>query len=424
MPVFIPLARHGQVAPASAKPALTPKEALAAKTKAHAAKSKGAPVSVKTPEAPKPAAFEAALVNAGADEAVAALAQAGEGATALVDAWAAASNGAALVEAAESEAVNGAARKAARRAINVLRSRGVSIPTRARVVKIEPGLEAEAAMSPPDAMGALLFSITRREPSGRYHIGELVVREPFGIVEAGAGWLSGSQLKENRNRSLEGFGTAPVPVPLEWARHRIAAARKLNGVSGQVLPLGLERFGDLLDPVPEAAPAHPLASLEAEITAERAAAAAAASESLHNEPEFRGWLPDQGALQELIHKVSERLTPGETPSNDAIDAFFSEEMSAATDRFFLPEVRAIVADRMRDAAISIRARKGDRAAADVLGVARAVREAGLITAPPRDIPFLVAFFRTGLGYLAQQNNGQIRLSAPGAGAPQASPPSP
>ncbi len=376
---------------------------------------------MKAPESAKPAAFDAALVNVSADEAVAALAKAGDAAAALVDAWAAASNGAAIAEVAEADAVSSAARKAARRALNVLRSRGVSVPTRARVVKVEPGLEAEAALSPPDAQGAMLFSITRRDPSGRYHVGEVVVREPFGIVEAGAGWLSGSQLKENRNRSLEGFGTAPVPVPLDWARHRIAAARKLNAASKQILPLGLERFGDLLDPVPEAAPAHPLAYLEAEITAERAAAAAAASEALHREPEFRGWLPDRGALQELIHKVSERLTPGEQPSNEAIDALFSEEMSAATDRFFLPEVRAIVADRMRDSAISIRARKGDRAAADVLGVARAVREAGLITSPPRDIPFLVAFFRSGLGYLAHQNGGQLRLSAPGTAAPQAAP---
>ncbi len=99
-------------------------------------------------------------------------------------------------------------------------------------------------------------------------------------------------------------------------------------------------------------------------------------------------------------------------------------MSAATDRFFLPEVRAVVAERMRDAAISIRARKGDRAAGDALAVARAVREAGLITSPPRDIPFLMAFFRTGLGYLAQQTGGQIRLSAPGTAAPQPAPPSP
>ncbi len=159
----------------------------------------------------------------------------------------------------------------------MLRSRGVSVPTRARVVKVDTALEAEATLSPPDPQGAMLFSISRREPSGRYHVGEVVIREPWGIVEAGAGWLSGSQLKENRNRTMEGFGTAPVAVPVAWARHRIAEARKLNAASGQVLPLGLERFGDLLDPVPEAKPAHPLAYLEEELTAERAATAAAGS---------------------------------------------------------------------------------------------------------------------------------------------------
>jgi hypothetical protein len=70
---------------------------------------------------------------------------------------------------------------------------------------------------------------------------------------------------------------------------------------------------------------------------------------------------------------------------------------------------------MRDAALSIRARKGDRAATDVIGVARAVREAGLITSPPRDIPFLVGFFQMGLSYLAARDGGQIRVPVqPGA----------
>ncbi len=99
-------------------------------------------------------------------------------------------------------------------------------------------------------------------------------------------------------------------------------------------------------------------------------------------------------------------------------ALLEEEASAATDRFFSPEVRAIVAERMRDSAISIRARKGDRAAAEVLGVARAVVEAGLITSPPREIPFLVAFFQKGLSYLAAaEGGGQLRLPVPAA-APQ------
>jgi hypothetical protein len=64
---------------------------------------------------------------------------------------------------------------------------------------------------------------------------------------------------------------------------------------------------------------------------------------------------------------------------------------------------------MRDAAISIRARKGDSRATEVLAVARAVREAGLITSPPREIPFLVAFVQKGIGALAQQGGGSLRI---------------
>jgi hypothetical protein len=423
MPVFIPLARAGQVAPASAKPALTPKEALAAKTRAHAPKS--APKAPPKPGAPESgAAFDAALVSVGADGAVAALAQAGQAAVALVDAWAAACNGAAIAEAAESDAVAGAARKAARRALNVLRSRGVAFPTRARVVKIDDRAEVsvEATLIPPDGQGSLAITITRKEASGRYHLGEVIVREPFGILQAGSGWLSGSQIKENRTRALEGYGVAPVPVPVEWARYRIAAARKLNAASGQVLPLGLERCGELLEPAPETAPAHPVADLEADLTSEQVTAAAGTSVHLHAEPEFRGWFPDGGALDELLRKLGERMGGSSDRSDDTFKTLLGEETEAATDRFFSPEVRALVASRMRDAAISIRARKGDRAAADVLGVARAVLDAGLITAPPREIPFLVRFFEKGIAYLAQQGGGQLRIPVAAAPPPPAEAP--
>jgi hypothetical protein len=74
---------------------------------------------------------------------------------------------------------------------------------------------------------------------------------------------------------------------------------------------------------------------------------------------------------------------------------------------------------MRDAAISVRARLGDRRASEVLGVARAVREAGLITSPPREIPFLTVFFQKALSLMMQQANGQLRIPMRmGARAPQ------
>ena len=194
----------------------------------------------------------------------------------------------------------------------------------------------------------------------------------------------------------------------------VAAARKLNAASGQILPLGLEGCRALIEPVPEGEPAHPLADIEAALDPARAADAVPASASLHNEPEFRSWLPDRGALDELLQKVGERLGPAGASDADAVGAALREETDAATDRFFSPELRGVVVARMRDAAISIRARKGDARAAEVLSLARVVKDAGLITSPPREIPFLVGFFQKALGILAQQGGGQLRVPVAGA----------
>jgi len=424
MPVFVPLARAGQFAPASVKPALTPKEALAARTKAHAGKAPAKPVSKAPSSTPAvaTAGFDAALVNVGAAEAVAALVSAGEGAAALVDAWLGASNAAAIAEAVESEAAPSAARKAARRAINVLRARGVAVPTRTHVVKMDDAggeTVVEATLSPPDAYGTESFILTSKHPSGRYHLAEFIIREPHGILDAASGWLSGSQLKDSRSRHQERHGAPAATVPVEWARHRIAAARQLNTATGQVVPLGYDRCLELLEPVPEAAPPHPVADLDAAITSEQAAAAAPLSARLHEDPVFRDWLPDRGALDDLLQRTGQRLNEETAKDGEVISAALREEMEAATDRFFSPEARAIVASRMRDSAISVRARKGDRAASEVLAVARAVVEAGLITSPPREIAFLVAFFQKALSWMAQQSGGELRLPVSGMSPRQA-----
>jgi hypothetical protein len=114
----------------------------------------------------------------------------------------------------------------------------------------------------------------------------------------------------------------------------------------------------------------------------------------------------------MLQKLGERLGPEGVKDGDKFNAGLREETSVSTDRFFTPELRTALAARMRDAAISVRARKGDERATDVLAVARAVQEAGLITSPPREIPFLVAFFQKAIGFLAQQGGGQIRIPVP------------
>jgi hypothetical protein len=306
----------------------------------------------------------------------------------------------------------------------VMRARGVALPTRARVMKIDDRAEVsvDATFVPPDASGVFVVTISRRDASGRNHLAEVIMREQLGIIQAGSGWLSGSKVKQIQTRAADGLGVAPVPVPVDWARHRIAVARRQNGLTGQVLPLGFEGCRDVVEPAPDAEPPHPLADLIAEVSSERAATAALMSANLHAEPEFASWLPDRAALDELLQKVGERIDPQDKDAPGKVSAVVNEEADAATDRFFSPEVRAVVALRMRDAAISVRARLGDRRASEVLGVARAVREAGLITSPPREIPFLVVFFQKALSLLMRQSGGQLRIPMRmGARAPQPEP---
>lgn len=413
---------------AANKPALTAKEALAAKAKA--AQAKGPKAAVRTDE-PAPAAvetpaFDQADLTATWDAAIEAARKAGDRASALVDAWLAGSNVEAIAAVADADAAPNVARKAARRALNVLKSRGTAIPTKPRVARIDSRAEValEATFLPPDSSGTTAISITSRDASGRYHLAEVIVRENVGIVNAGSAWLSGSQLREGRARALEGLGVAPVQVPVDWARARIAAAKKQNAASGRILPLGLEGCQELIEPAPEAAPTHPVADLEEQVTSELASARTPGSDSLHGEPEFRSWLPDRGTLEDLLQRLGQRLGPQGTQDQQFVNTALREEMESSTDRFFSPEVRNVVAARMQDAAISVRARKGNERALDVLAVARAIREAGLITSPPREIPFLVAFMDKGISLLAHQGGGSLRIpmAAP-APQPPAAPPS-
>ncbi len=420
--MFVPLARAGQVT-ASKPTALTPKEALAAKTKAHAAKAghvkheEAAPAAAKSPQE-----HSAEALAAGWDNAKSFVDQAGDGAPALVDAWLAGANTTAIAAVADAADVSSAARKAARRALSVLKSRGVAIPERPKAARLDELRETlEATMLPSDSFGTWSIAITSRDSSGRYRIAEVIAREPAGVIQAAGGWLSGSQLKEGRARAQNNIGMTPVVVPLAWARSRIAAALAMNAKSGQVVPLGYESCRELAEVASEGEAPHPVADLEGKVTSELAAERAAASATLHEEPEFFGWMPDRRALDELVQHVGQRLGPAGTPDQEVVDAALREETEAATDRYFEPQVREQLAARMRDSAISVRARKGDERALDVLAVARAIKDAGLITSPPREIPFLLLFFQKALSALARMGGGKLTVPRSPQPAPAPAP---
>ncbi len=387
----------------SANKPKTAKEALLAKAAQQPAKP-----------APEKAAPKAKIelkkewISAGAEQAKAVLAEAGEAGEKLVEAWTQANNAAAIVEAASDESVASGPRKAAKRSINILRARNVAIPERASAKVVSAGEEEiiEATFTPPDARGTTSFTIARRRGGDRAHIAEVIVRDEVGIVHAVSGYMSRSQIKEAHQRVADSAGMPPINVPVEWVRARIAEAKRVNATSEVLLPLGLDKCKELIEPQSATPIEHPIAGLEKTLGDE---ASSTGSGALHSEPEFRGWLPDARALDELLRKVGSGLTPEEAKEPGKVDAILKEELKAATDRFFTPELRAVVARRLRDAAIGVRQRLGDDKAKEVVNVARSVERAGLITSPPHEVEFLLAFFQKGVAVLAQQSGGQLRV---------------
>jgi hypothetical protein len=369
------------------------------------------------------ASFDADLLKTDADGAVAAVAKAGERGNELVEAWVSAKNGGAVAAVAASESAPGPARKAAKRGLQVLKARGVAIPERTHVAKIAgDALEGhEAWFVAPDGGGTSVVIVAVRYRSGKHRIVQLVLRDGVGLLELRPAEMSRAQLKNSFDDSVKRMGYGPVSVPLDWARARIALAKLDNAKSGAVLPLGLDSQADLLGPAPDKTPPHPVDA--ASLTLPPAESAAQASANLHGEPEFASWLPHGQAIQELLVGIGQKIGAlGPEPEQAKVDDIIAAAIDAATDRFFEPELRAVVANRMKDAAISILARAGKERAADTIAVAQATVAAGLITSPPHEIPFLRGFFQKALAILAQRSGGQLSIPVPVAPGGEAPPP--
>lgn len=356
------------------------------------------------------ATLAAADVSASANEALAALTRAGENSVALVEAWVKSGNAAAVGIA--SENAEGAARKAARRGLNVLKARGIAVPSAPRVTSVTgekaPEIE-EALMLAPDSGGSICLVLTSRSATSRAHSVFVFLHDDFGIHRVNVGDLSQSQLKEALARALPGADYRPVKVPVSWARARIAAARKAHAARGVPEPLGFASAADLLEPAPSEQEEHPFDGEGLELGDEDAQDLAKNSHGLHLLPEFRGWFPPKPSVDEMLLKVGETLTPGSEPAPEDLQKKLEEELTAATDRYFTPERRESLARMMKDSALSVLAREGEVRALEVVATMKNIREAGLITNPPHEIGFLRGFFDKAISALAYQDGGKLRI---------------
>lgn len=372
--------------------------------------------------------FDAKLLSASAADALSSLSKAGPKAPQLVEAWVKAGNAAAVAEAAER--AEGASRKAARRGLNVLKSRGVAVPEQARVSAVagpKSAEQTEAFLLAPDSLGNVLIAITTRSVTARGKVVFVYLNDELGIHRVDVGELSQSQLKDSLAKALPGARYKAVSVPVEWARRRVADARARHAERKIPEPLGFARGESLLSPVPSEAIAHPFDAEGLELSLEDATEMAKNSAQLHNLPELAGWFPEKGAVDELFAHVGQSLSeaghdPTQEPPAEALRSAMTEQIAAATDRYFTPERRARLVVALKDAALSALPREGEEIGLQLAALAKVSAEAGLITNPPREIPFLRGYFEKAVSLLAMQNQGRIRIPVPAKAAADAAAP--
>jgi hypothetical protein len=355
-----------------------------------------------------PTSFDDQALGTGADGALLALGRAGARAEALIDAWVKAGNAAAVAAAADG--ASGPARKAARRGINVLKSRGIKPPEASRVVNVagDKGAETiEAWLLAPDTNGVTLFAIAARSPTSRYRVAFAFLSPEVGVLRATSGEMTQSDLKESFQKSSRGAYRA-VKIPVEYARFRIAEARRQQKERGIAETLGFAQAESLLAGAP-AELEHPFDAEGLELADDDAKELAQKSGELHQLPEFASWLPTRQAVDELLAKVGEKLTPGQDPDPKLIEESLRSELLSAVDRYFTPERRADLVRLMKDSTLSVLARDGEARALDVVAAMKAIEKTGLITDPPRDVPFLRVFFDKAIAVLLAQGGGQLRV---------------
>lgn len=356
--------------------------------------------------------FSTEQLEANADNALEILSSASEQAAALVEAWVAAGNAAAVSEVAERGA--GAGRKAARRGLNVLKSRGVTVERRRHRASLAGKAETEtkAWMLPANAQGVVTLVLAEHSPTSRSRVCVVQLRDQIGVMRIENASVSGSSLIKKLKEMTGHPLLSPVEVPVEWVRARIAAARARHATNGVPEPLGFDTGAELLQPIPETRPAHPFDEEGLVIADEDADELAKESARLHELPEFNSWLPPKAAVEEVLYKVGQTLPAGEQPSQELMTERVTEEVQAATDRYFSPQAIEELVEMMKDSALSVLGREGEAKALEVVGTMKVVQRCGLITNAPRENGFLRGFFEKGIQALAMQTKGELKIPMP------------
>jgi hypothetical protein len=275
--------------------------------------------------------------------------------------------------------------KEAKRALHVLRTRGVSVPEPQRAPAPPPPPIAEEVFpsyaSTVDGQGERAVWIARNVPGRGVEVGQAVVSDVLGLVELQVGVLGRKEYRTfGKEIGERGHAMGVAELDPAHARALVAEARRRNDGSGRPAPEGADAWLARIGPgTPAPDPATSLPPLPDE--EERRALAACGG--LHALPMLRGWLADEGSLRALATRLDE-LAAAAGPSEDAeragrLDRAISEAVEAWLDG----PCRQRLSSRLFTVGVHMTRMGLADGAAQAAAAARALA-AGL---PGRDIPF-------------------------------------
>ena len=275
--------------------------------------------------------------------------------------------------------------KEAKRALHILRARGVAVPEAPRPAPPPPAAPAEEVFpcyaSSVDGQGERAVWIARNVPGRGVEVGQAVVSDVQGLLELQLGVLGRKEYRVfGKDIAERGKAMGVGEIDPGVARTLVSEARGRNEASGRAVPEGadawLARIGPGT-PLPDPAAALPALADEEE------RAAVAASAELHELPMLRGWLADEASLRALATRL-DALSADRTVADEADRAARQAAAVAETlEGWFDAPRRALVARRLLSVALHLDA-TGDRGhAAQAAAAARALA-AGT---PAREVPF-------------------------------------
>src|SRR5512137_2883649 len=275
--------------------------------------------------------------------------------------------------------------KEAKRALHVLRTRGVSVPEPQRAPAPLPSLAAEEVFpsyaSTVDGQGERAIWIARNVPGRGVEVGQAVVSDVLGLLELQVGVLGRKEYRTfGKEIGERGQAMGVAELDPGHARAIVTEARRRNDGSGRPVPEGADAWLSRVGPgTPVPDPAATLPPLPGE----EEGLALAASGGLHALPMLRGWLADEGALRALAARLDELAaaagSAGDAERASRVEGAIAEAVEAWLDA----PCRQRLAARLFTVGVHMKSMGLEDRAAAAAAAARAL-SAGV---PGRDVPF-------------------------------------